>query len=287
VAYYIADYWPILPGQFENYWQTPARNWTTKIPKNILRPFANRILATEKQPILDFAHTIFPTRFLRDKLKNHTMLIGNSTIIYGAVDTRLYNHSINNLRSKQNSFVSLLYAGRLTRDKGVHTAIQAIDILIHQMNTNHLKLTIIGSGEADYEDHLRRLVSQSGLDQFVKFLGAQPKEIMPDLYNDADILLFTSIWPEPFGRVIVEAMASGVVVVGAKSGGAAEIMDHNINALVYEPGDAETLANHLHQLIESPQLRYRLAINGQKMASERFNIQRMTSEIEAYLMSII
>jgi glycosyltransferase involved in cell wall biosynthesis len=67
--------------------------------------------------------------------------------------------------------------------------------------------------------------------------------------------LFTSIWQEPFGRVIVEAMASGLAVVGTAVGGAAEMLVHDENSLVFEAGDSTSLARALRRLIESPALR--------------------------------
>ena len=54
----------------------------------------------------------------------------------------------------------------------------------------------------------------------IEFLGMQPKDVMPELYAQADVFLFPSIWNEPFGRVLVEAMASGLVVLGTAKGGA-------------------------------------------------------------------
>ena len=180
-----------------------------------------------------------------------------------------------------------MYVGRLSYDKGVHTAIQALGEIVHRCEYSNVKLTIIGTGEADYEAYLHKLARQCQVETRVQFLGAQPKDAMPELYQRADILLFTSIWPEPFGRVIVEAMASGVVVVGAASGGAAEILVENENALLFPPGDAMGLANQITRLVESPALRKQLAEAGRQTAQTRFDLQRMITEIEAYLLGML
>ena len=87
-----------------------------------------------------------------------------------------------------------------------------------------MHLTIVGDGEPEYVDHLHQLVEREQVASFVTFLPAQPKETFPPYTINADIFLFTSIWAEPFGRVIVEAMASGVTVIGYAVGGAAEIL---------------------------------------------------------------
>ncbi|NTW12815.1 MAG: glycosyltransferase, partial [Anaerolineales bacterium] len=113
-----------------------------------------------------------------------------------------------------------------------------------------------------------------------------PKEALPALYHRSDILLFTSIWAEPFGRVIVEAMASGVVVVGTAVGGAAEILTDGENALTFTADDPASLTSQLKRLIDSPALREQLAMSARRTVADKFDIRRMTAEIESYLQGI-
>jgi glycosyltransferase involved in cell wall biosynthesis len=215
VAYYMGDYWPSLPNQFVFYWQAPARNWITGIPKLLLRPIALRILSGEERPVLHFEHVIFPTIFMRDELLRKGLSPKETKIILGAVDTNRYEYRKNESNAQYTESLSLLFVGRLTPEKGVHTAIEALSYLVHQRGYHQIKLIIVGGGEPDYEDYLHRLTRKEKVERVVTFISAQPKEVMPALYHQADIFLFTSIWPEPFGRVLIEAMASGLVVAGA------------------------------------------------------------------------
>jgi glycosyltransferase involved in cell wall biosynthesis len=285
VAYYIGDYWTTLPSQFENYWDAPARNIITGLPKFFLKPIAQQILAREKRTGLKLDYAMFPSVFMRDEHKRKGVSPKNTKVVYGAIDTSVYlNQRTNN---KPRDITSFLYIGRLTHEKGVHTAIQAIRKLVIEYGHKHLKLTIVGEGDNDYVAYLHQLVEQSKADALVTFLPAQPKEALPDLYRQSDIFLFTSIWEEPFGRVIVEAMASGVTVVGTKVGGASEILIDNENALVFNPDDPDSLAQQLNRLIESPDLRKRLKVSAQETAVNKFDIKRMTAEIESYLQGIL
>jgi glycosyltransferase involved in cell wall biosynthesis len=284
VVYYMGDYWPTLPDQFENYWQASPRNFLTGIPKLLLKPLAQRILASEKKPVLNFEHIIFPTEFMQSELNRMGVLPREATIVYGAIDTSLY--SVDHKVKDENDNVALLYVGRLTREKGVHTAIQALGYLKRNSPVLKVALIIVGSGEPDYEIYLRQLVLQEDVEALVTFLDSQPKETLPALYRKADIFLFTSIWPEPFGRVIVEAMASGVVVVGTRVGGAAEILQDGVNALAFTPDDPVSLAQQLSKLIASPELRGQLIENGREAALDRFDITRMTNGIEVYLQAM-
>ena len=141
----------------------------------------------------------------------------------------------------------------------------------------------MGEGEPEYERKLRQLAKEKNVDSAIIFLGALPGDKLPELYHEADIFLFTSLWPEPFGRVIIEAMAAKVAVVGSATGGAAEIMVDKVNALLFIPGDVADLATKTAQLIVDPGLRNQLAEQGRITAMEKFDVDRMVVEIEAYL----
>jgi glycosyltransferase involved in cell wall biosynthesis len=81
-------------------------------------------------------------------------------------------------------------------------------------------------------------------------------------------------------------MSSGLVVVGTAVGGAAEILVEEENSLLFPPGDPNILAIQINELIESPELRNRLAQNGFRQATEKFDIKQMIEGIESYLLSL-
>ena len=283
VVYYMGDYWPYLPSQWQNYWQAPPRNWFTTGPKQLLKPIANHQLAKEIRPTLKLERVIFPTAFLRDEFARKGIVPRESSIIYGAIDTSFYQNNNGPSEVKTKEKLTLLYVGRLSEEKGVQTAIQALGILVEQKKFNQLRLIIVGTGEPEYKAYLNELIRQNKIESMVGFWGAQPKETIPDLYHNADIVLFTSIWPEPFGRVPVEAMASGTALIGSSVGGAAEVMQDNQNALLFTPGDPGSLAEKISQLVKAPALRQKLIETGRQTALEKFDIQRMIAEIESIL----
>jgi glycogen synthase len=155
VVYYIGDYWTTLPSQFENYWNAPARNPLTGLPKLLLRPFARRILAREPRPALQVEHALFPSAFMREELRRKGLSPKNAKIIYGAIDTQPY---LGQHAERQGDIVSLLYVGRVTHEKGVHTAVEAIARLVREYGPTNLKLTIVGDGDSDYVSRLHQLV---------------------------------------------------------------------------------------------------------------------------------
>ncbi len=285
VVYYLGDYWPLLPNQLENYWSVPGRNWMASLPKRLLKPLALKTLASENQPILSFRHAVFATNFLREEYIRRGLNICNSTIIYGAADTRPY-ISLDKPKDPCDALISLLYVGRLTQDKGVHTCIQAMGLLRNHPKAGSMNLTIVGSGDFEYESYLENIAIGEQVRDRVSFLGTLSKSELPEIYRKADIFFFSSIWPEPFGRVLVEAMAAGVPVIGTAVGGAAEILCDEENALLYPPGDPVALASQIIRLIDNPDLRQRLVNAGRKTAIEKYDIRRMVHDIEAYLQVI-
>ena len=148
-------------------------------------------------------------------------------------------------------------------------------------------MTIIGTGETEYLTYIEYLIRRHRLQRYVTLLGAQPKAALPAHYANAQIFLFTSTWPEPFGRVVIEAMAAGAAVIGAAVGGTAEILHDNENALTFPANDETLLAAQIVRLLRAPQLRQQLATAGYHTAVEMFDMQRMATEIELYLQQMI
>jgi glycosyltransferase involved in cell wall biosynthesis len=180
----------------------------------------------------------------------------------------------------------LLYAGQLVRHKGVHTAIEAMARLVSKWKMEQIHLTLVGSGHPDYEAFLRRLVAQQGLQDYVSFQKPVSKDEIPGLYQQFDVLVFPSIYEEPFARVTQEAMASGLVVVGTTTGGTRELLRHGETGLTFDPEEADGLAEQLVRLITEPGLGRRLAQAGRQTVLADFTLDRMVTEIDAYLQDI-
>jgi glycosyltransferase involved in cell wall biosynthesis len=77
-----------------------------------------------------------------------------------------------------------------------------------------------------------------------------------------DMLVHASTIPEPFGQVILEGMAAGVPVVAADAGGPAELVNHDVNGVLYPMGDQSALAGAMRRLADDPTHRRRLIDGG-------------------------
>jgi glycosyltransferase involved in cell wall biosynthesis len=152
------------------------------------------------------------------------------------------------------------YMGRLVEEKGVHLLLDAAA----QLEDHNWQIRVIGGGpqRATLEDWVKRL----GLGARVQFCDWLPSIEMPKQYHTLDALVLPSLtrpnWKEQFGRVLIEAMASGVPVVGSDSGAIPDVIGSA--GLIFAEGDAHALAMHLHQLQQSPDLREHLQLKGRE-----------------------
>ncbi len=154
--------------------------------------------------------------------------------------------------------VSVLYAGRLTREKGA--ALLADAFLTARERDPRLHLCLAGGGPE--EGALRER-----LGEHATFLGWLEGEALARAYASADAFLFASR-TDTFGQVLLEAQASGLPVVAVDEGGPRAIIDDGRTGLL-RPADAAALADALCELAAAPLLRERLALGGLAAAAER------------------
>lgn len=110
-------------------------------------------------------------------------------------------------------------------------------------------------GEDAYARSLPRLAKALGIGARVEFRGHRP-DVWDEL-SRIDVLVHSSVTPEPFGQVILEGMAAGVPVIAARAGGPAEILRHDRTGVLYEPADVGELAGAMQRMLD-PRLRDRL-----------------------------
>ena len=291
VAYFISNYWPTDVDLHRSYWQLPTRRAVAELVKRPLRAIALAQLQREGYPPeLKFAHAVCCSEYVRDTLVQAGKLPDHASVLLGGTDpqpflahSRLGRDEI----SEDGSPLRLLYFGRLIHDKGVHTAVEAIGLLQQQGLADGVELTILGSGHPDYEASLHELVDRLGIGEQVKFVQQVPRPEVPAWLGRFDVFLFTSIWPEPMARSVMEAMAAGLLVIGTEVGGQAEMLFDGQNSLTFTPQDAEALASQIIKAAGDPSLRYELAKAGQEMVLQRFTIERMVGDIEQFLLGIV
>lgn len=171
---------------------------------------------------------------------------------------------------------------RLAPWKGQHVLIQA---LAH-CSENVIALFVGDAlfGEDDYAASLCRLVQDLNLKHRVHFLGFCSD--VPALMQTCNLIAHTSTAPEPFGRVIVEAMLCNRPVVAADAGGAVELIEHGCTGWLSAPNDAPKLADIITTVHTQPEIAEAIAQEAQYQAQKRFNLANTNQQIETLLHQI-
>jgi glycosyltransferase involved in cell wall biosynthesis len=165
------------------------------------------------------------------------------------------------------------FAGRLTAQKSLETALEAI--------ARVPGATLVVAGEGDRLDALRTRASELGLNGRVRFLGPQPRERVLELFRAADGALLSSAW-ENFPHTVVEALATGTPVIATDVGGVREAVEDGRNGLVVPPGDVDALASALRRYVDDPELRARLQSEASASVA-RYSVDAVFGELESVL----
>lgn len=156
--------------------------------------------------------------------------------------------------------------GRLQRWKGIHVVIEAMPKILKEHSNAHC--AIIGGQhelELDYLDFLKDKIVTLGIKKHVTLAGLQRN--VPEWMQAMDIFIHAS-HNEPFGIVIIEAMALGKPVIASDSGGPTEIITNGVNGLLSPYEDANALASKVLAYLERPEWAKSIGLAAQKRAHE-------------------
>ena len=284
-AYYFANYLPEFPGGYVHYWSSANSNPLVKLAKLPMSLLAKGMLAREGKPIqLQYEHTISVSDYVRQRLLSQKLIGSDAIVAPNAVDLQMFSGEPR--QPAANAPLRCLVAGRVAPEKGIHTIIHAFGKLHENGALANISLTILGKGTADYKAHLKQLVVQYQLEDFITFAEPVPIEAMPTVLADHDLLLLPSEWDEPLSCSMLEGMAAGMMVIGTTRGGSGEALFHQKTGLIFTDGDADGLAEQLTAVLQDRHLLAKLAQAGQAEVVQNFNMDVSVSRIETYLQGL-
>lgn len=129
----------------------------------------------------------------------------------------------------------------------------------------------------EYFDNLNSLVETLGLREKVVFTGFRSD--IPRLVSALDVIVHSSIKPEPFGRVLIEGMACAKPVIGTSAGGVPEIIQNNVTGLLVPCGDSSAMAIAIDKVLADKKLAIALGRSARRKVEKMFTIQQHVSEI--------
>lgn len=165
------------------------------------------------------------------------------------------------------------YAGGLLPEKG-------IDLLFRACAGLRGAWRLIIAGEGEQAAALRLLATQLGIAAQIEWRGRLASEAMAPFYHDLDLFVLPSRsrpnWQEQFGRVLIEAMACAVPVVGSDSGEIPNVL--GAAGLIFPEDDVVALRAHLQQLLDQPELRQQLGADGRTRAIQHFTMAAVAEQ---------
>jgi glycosyltransferase involved in cell wall biosynthesis len=180
------------------------------------------------------------------------------------------------------------YLGRFVPEKGLDTLVEAAKILQTQCPSLPFSVLLVGSGPE--ETTLKQKIRQVGLEKHFVFAGAVPHREAGAYLNCMDIFALpsrtTATWKEQFGRVILEALACGIPVVGSDSGQIPHLLQETGGGLVFEEGNACALATQLGRLIHQPRTRACLGHIGREAVHASFTFEAVAAQLHGILQSV-
>jgi glycosyltransferase involved in cell wall biosynthesis len=189
---------------------------------------------------------------------------------------------------------NILYVGRISPEKGIHILIDAFKTIL--ADHPHTTLNIVGpnslapkqfidplkqdsllenlqafySSSKKYEQYLKKIALPDKMSN-ISFHGVIPNFKLFDFYHEADVFVFPSVWHEPFGIPLVEAMAAGIPVVATRGGAFSEIVNDGKAGILVNRGDENSLAKAINLLLSDNDLRLSMGKEARKRAMELFS----------------
>jgi glycosyltransferase involved in cell wall biosynthesis len=283
VIYFVSDkHWSALAtedpadGYFSH--NFPAPSLSVRIGIKILRRSLKLLDLISARP-LTFPGVHFVSEFLKGDALQAGKPVAHGEVIPWGVDVSRFEYKPHSSNPRR-----LLYVGQISPLKKLETAIEVMRILVIEQKRKSITLTVVGAGsEGSYLDNMQTLVHSYGLEENIKFTGPVPREYLPDIYHQHEILIFPSILDEALSFTTLEAMACGLAVVTTATGGNLEVFHHQVNALVFAKEDAEAAAECVLQLLDDADLFQQLSRNGPRIIHEKFGLEAQVNSIERSL----
>jgi glycosyltransferase involved in cell wall biosynthesis len=212
----------------------------------------------------------------------HYQLDRNATpILHAGIDCELFSprHIAKEARP------TVLCVGRVTRNKGAHTLVEAACRVARRIPP--LRLRFIGAVEPRFEFELRGLAQESGCNDMLEFLTHTDRRKLPDHFSRAHIFVAPSRYEGGPGFVFLEAMACGLAAVGCTDSGIAETITHGETGMLVPPDDAEALAKVMQSLLADHCLRDALGREARRYAVAEADSRLCAHRIASFYEAIV
>ena len=256
-------------------------------PSTIRQRLGTRLLRATLQKALyrmvNLSHIVSISHFIRDKYTAAGFPRDSFRVIHLGVPTSLFVP----LPRSPGDTIRFLCVGGLWEGKGPQVAIRALGHLVHKRGMINLHLDFYGEGTENFKRYLRGIIEEEGVGEYVSLHGFVGRDEIIKAYQTHDILVFPSIWDEPFAAVPVEAMSCGMAIVATTAGGTPEAIADKETGLLVPPNDSLRLAAAMERLARDGKLRLRLGQRAALEARKRFDFVAYVDRLEGFYEEVV
>ncbi len=242
------------------------QSWLTKLFRYLIFKKADRATAISN----------YLAEYVASQNKNLLVSIIPNGVDAANYELRIMNYELRQKLGMKPDEKVIITVSRLVPKNGVEDLIDAF-AYARQQSSNPLKLIIAGDGEL--KEGLKNKIRNLKLDNNVLVLGEIQSEQIPDYLSCADVFVRPSL-SEGLGTAFLEAMASGVAIIGTPVGGIPDFLKNGETGLFCEPRNPQDIADKIIEIIQNQDLREKLIKNARKLVEEKYNWDTIAQEFK-------
>ena len=234
---------------------------------------------------------IFPSKATMIEVLKSSPWLGSDKcyFVHNAVDIETYkkkNSDALKEKLKLKDAVPIIgIVGRLREDKGQHLFLEMVSNLVrHGIKAKFIVVGEDNDQKGKYKDHLKKITEKLNISKIVTFIGFRSD--IPEIMSLCDLLIVPSL-KEPFGRVVIEAMACETPVIASAVDGILEIFRDGEGGLFFDKGSVDNLTTKVMYFFENPNWWDDQKKIARKVCKERFRQEIHTKRIERHMLEVI
>ena len=249
----------------------------------LAEPHRSQALNLVRERAIDVDGFIAPCRFYAEFIKTY-LKIPEGKVHEARLGLNLQGHGTG--RGPEPSPFSIGYLARICPEKGLHLLVDAFYLLTERVGRDNIRLKVagyLGKKDRAYFDELRKQIDLRGLAECFEYAGEIDRNQKIEFLNRLHVLSVPTLFQDPKGLFILEALANGIPVVQPRHGAFPELVEATGGGILVEPGSPDAIAEGILQLLEDPEYRSRLGQAGKEAVERKFNDAVMADEtIEIY-----
>lgn len=206
---------------------------------------------------------------------------------FGELPAEILHNGINidsykGCRNRPTSFKNFLFLGRLGQRKGIYDLLKAIVMVVKDHRRSEAQFYLAGDGDLA---KVQEIIDINDLNDNVKVLGWLSKEEKLEILKKSDAIVLPS-YDENLPMSLIESMSCGKIVISTNVGGIPDLVQHEINGFLFDPGDVNSMVRYLLYAMDNPETMYVMADNNIETISNRFNLEILSHQLNSIYDSV-